>query len=1012
MNTSSTVRIETLNKENYDTWKMQMEALLIKNDAWEFVSGSNLMPTGETATPTSIKEWKNADNKAKSDLILSIHPSELKQVKGCITSNEVWLKLQTIYQSKGPARKATLLKQLLLQKMEDDEDIREYVRRFFDIIDKLGEMNVDINADLQAIMLLYSLPHSFENFRCAIESRDNLPSPEIIRIKAIEESDARKNDTRVLKTQNAMFANKRNQKNVNKTEGSFEKGKFRYQCHKCRKFGHKSIDCRNKYKYAQSAKNAEVMSAAECFMNERSVLQTTNNISEQKWCLDSGATSHLCNKLSEFTEIDSSKRGRLCLASNSSTEIAAKGTVSFDAEISGVKTNIKLINVLHVPELRSNLLSVAKITDKGFSVQFNKNRAIVTGSDKNVKLVADRVGDLYYVREFKTAECRNISNMTHKAQKQLETLKTWHRRLGHINVQDLCTADRNKAVLGVNLEKNESKLECEICIRGKMTRTPFPKRSDRKTEILDIIHSDICGPMRIESKSGAKYFMTFIDDNSRWCEVRFLKKKSDAFEAFKVYKALVENQKSKKLKCLQSDNGTEYLSNEFGEYLKKNGIQRRLTVAYNPEQNGVAERKNRTLEEMARCLLINSELPSSFWAEAVSTANYIRNRCPTKALNGRTPYEAWTGKIPYVGYFREFGCKVFILERGPKKGKFEERGKKGIFLGYSEESKAYRIWIPEENKIQITRDVRFQKSSEFSSEIKYEDFLPETYERKTNENPLSTVDINLKQVGSHLNNIPIIMQQANDRNEGNENSEDENAGNNGIAEGSGRGPGRPRKILTGLRGRPRKEYQPSHEVRYVESNECLLAEVPIKDAISGPDADDWMQAMAEEVRSILKNDTWQIVERPRNQKIIGSRMVLRNKYKPDGSIGRRKARIVARGFAQQPGVHFNQTFAPVARLSSIRLLVALAANYGMKMRQFDVTTAYLNGSIEEEIFMEHPEFLKEALEIIIQSENDESEIRIKAEKMYKDMKNSNTVCYLKKNPYTAYARLEDVGTIN
>lgn len=159
-------------------------------------------------------------------------------------------------------------------------------------------------------------------------------------------------------------------------------------------------------------------------------------------------------------------------------------------------------------------------------------------------------------------------------------------------------------------------------------------------------------------------------------------------EAFKEFKALVENKKNLKIKNLQTDNGTEYLSNELSPFLKDNGIERRLTVPNNPEHNGIAERKNRTLVEIARCLLIQSGLPSSFWADALSTANYIRNRCPTKSLNGRTPHEIWTGRTPNVNYLREFGCSVYVLNRKPGIRKFEVRATKGIFLGYAEQSKA------------------------------------------------------------------------------------------------------------------------------------------------------------------------------------------------------------------------------------------------------------------------------------------------------------------------------------
>lgn len=157
------------------------------------------------------KAWIKNDSKARLDIILSISTSKLKQVKGCITSREVWQKLGNIYQSKEPARKATLLKQLILQRMEEGGDVHNHIRKFFDTIDKLNEIEININPDLLAIMLLYNLPPSFQNFRCAIESRDELPTPEILRIKITEESDAHHNDSYTV-TQNAMIANERMQK--------------------------------------------------------------------------------------------------------------------------------------------------------------------------------------------------------------------------------------------------------------------------------------------------------------------------------------------------------------------------------------------------------------------------------------------------------------------------------------------------------------------------------------------------------------------------------------------------------------------------------------------------------------------------------------------------------------------------------------------------------------------------------------------------------------------------------
>lgn len=260
---------------------------------------------------------------------------------------------------------------------------------------------------------------------------------------------------------------------------------------------------------------------------------------------------------------------------------------------------------------------------------------------------------------------------------------------------------------GMNLPEISNDMPCEICLKGKMTALPTIKKSERKSDLLEIIHTDVCGPMRCESLGKLKYFVTFIDDATRWCEVRFLKSKDEVFEAFKEVKALFENQKGKKIKFLQSDNGTEYVNGRFDIFLKESGIARRLTVPYHSQQNGVSERKNRTLMNIARCLLIQSNLSDYMWAEAVHTANYLRNRCPTSSLNGRTPYEAWHDIKPEVSHLKEFGCKVFCLDSRLTKGKLSPRSKEAQFVGYSDTSKGYRVWFPKERFIQVVRDLKF-----------------------------------------------------------------------------------------------------------------------------------------------------------------------------------------------------------------------------------------------------------------------------------------------------------------
>lgn len=248
MNTAG-VKFEVLNKSNYDTWKIQVRAILIKNDAWGYVSGANKRPEISVAR-TDVKyaseiqaqqEWDEADLKAQSDLILAISPSETKQIKTCTTSNAIWKKLQEIYQSTGPIRKSALLNEIMSMHMDDEGDVREHIENFFDIIDKLSDMDTKMDNDVLSVMLLRSLPDSFENFRCAVQSRDALPHLETLRIKIVEEFDARK--AKGKDCQNAMIACGRFKSRSNNKKYSSDKRDAKMKCFICQAIGHRAKNC-------------------------------------------------------------------------------------------------------------------------------------------------------------------------------------------------------------------------------------------------------------------------------------------------------------------------------------------------------------------------------------------------------------------------------------------------------------------------------------------------------------------------------------------------------------------------------------------------------------------------------------------------------------------------------------------------------------------------------------------------------------------------------------------------
>jgi hypothetical protein len=313
------IRIEPLGKENYDTWKLQMEAVLVKNEMWGYVNGSIEKPNNEENTI-----WEENDKKARADLILAINPNKLRQIKNCVTSNGIWKKLKELYESKGPARKATLLKQLIMSKMNEGETMKNHLNNFFNIIDKLEEMELKIVDDLVTILLLYSIPDSYENFRIAIESRDELPKPETLKIKLTEEYEARKSREnqnspgallikKCYKKEDGPKSSKENLRKNNFKEA------FRVKCHYCKKIGHKAENCWSKAKARNEiSKKAEVT---------ETVLQINRTKSEsQWWCVDSGASSHMCSSKDQFQNIAQNDQV-LNLANHSFTKIRGTGNV-------------------------------------------------------------------------------------------------------------------------------------------------------------------------------------------------------------------------------------------------------------------------------------------------------------------------------------------------------------------------------------------------------------------------------------------------------------------------------------------------------------------------------------------------------------------------------------------------------------------------------------------------------------------------------------------------------------
>lgn len=260
------------------------------------------------------------------------------------------------------------------------------------------------------------------------------------------------------------------------------------------------------------------------------------------------------------------------------------------------------------------------------------------------------------------------------------------------------------------LEMNSS--NCSACQYGKQSRLPFPKTTWRASKKLQLIHTDTAGPQRTSSLKGSLYYIIFVDDLTRMCWIYFLKYKSEAANVFQTFKTKVKNESGCKIQSVRSDNGKEYTSQQFNMLCEEAGINHQLTTPYTPQQNGVSERRNRYIMEMTRCMLHGKNLPKKFWADAASTAVFLQNRLPTKAVKDRTPFEAWHGFKPSIIFLKVFGCLCFSYVPQVKRDKLDKKSAPGIFIGYSTVSKAYKVFQTQTETIIFSRDVYFMENED------------------------------------------------------------------------------------------------------------------------------------------------------------------------------------------------------------------------------------------------------------------------------------------------------------
>ncbi|CAI7881681.1 unnamed protein product [Closterium sp. NIES-53] len=539
-------------------------------------------------------------------------------------------------------------------------------------------------------------------------------------------------------------------------------------------------------------------------------------------------------------------------------------------------------------------------------------------------------------------------------------------------------------------------------MQAKFTRYLFSSSEATAKAPLDEVVMDVVGPLKLGAAE-AEYFLTIVDVYTRMTWVYVLSKKSDVAQTVKTdWLPMVERQQDRLVKAICTDRGGEFLSKKFSFWLKKNGIRHSLTMPYSPAMNGIAERANRTITEMARGLLIEAGLPDYFWPDAVRSVCVAKNRDLTHVGADKwVPYVEWVGRNPKVDMLRVFGCMCMALV--PKHLRHHKLGAKAIWavhLGMAQNSKGWLLWDPFTKKFLVSRDCKFMEN------LMYKDWKAE------NEAKIGMRFGEVKSSGLEHVELPLELssgssttRQSSLVNEGEE-AKDAEEEKEEVEQVSERAPTLPSRTMSAPRirvtpqqrqglhvpaaeeeGRGKRRIQAPNRLTYdalgkpaksalaeaalivgddkeSDYEECAFAFSPVemprepatlKEALESSDAEEWKKAMESELKSIEENGTWELVELPEGRKAITSKWLFKIKSDADGKIERYKSRLVAKGYQQKEKVDYKELFAPVVKPTTLRTLLAGAAIKGWVVKQMNVTTAFLNGVLEEEIFMAQPE---------------------------------------------------------
>ena len=674
-------QIELLHGSNFKTWKSDIEmnlGILEYDHVLREFPPATPAEDASRETKEDFEKWHKHNKMALIMIKKGLHES----VRGSIPESDIakvfYESIAEKFKISDKAEVQNLMKAFTRMKFTGKTSVREYIMRGTDIAARLRALNMTIDESFLVYMLLNSLSNEYSQLQALYKTQEEKWSVNKLISLCVEvEDEKQKQETELaVNLVNHMkykkhFGN-RNAKpgtsvSAPKTTMKTDLGKMKYKpaggmkCFFCKKPGHFKKDCEGFKAWLKKKGN---------FLSKIVFTLESNDFkNDNSWWFDTGSPIHIVNSLQGLSRISIPSRNetKVCTANGQRVAVKAVGIVKLKFSNGYV---LVLDNVYCIPSISRNLISGSQyVRTNGFS--FSSDNKIMQFY-YNMKCF----GDAALLNGYWHVNCTNVLNETE--QKEVFVLNKpslkrkfcdtssflWHKRLGHISKQRLVELVKQEILPPLNFADFET---CIDCLKGKMTNSR-KTGSKRSEHLLDLIHTDICGPFPVNTICGNCYFITFIDDFSRYCHLYLISEKSQALEYFKIYKAEVEKQTGRFIKVIRSDRGGEYYGRytekgqhkgAFALYLQECGIMAQYTTPYNPQQNGVSERRNRTLMSMVRSMIVRSGLPKFLWGEALKTANYICNRTPSKAVI-KTPFELWCGFKPSLNHFHVWGCDAEI----------------------------------------------------------------------------------------------------------------------------------------------------------------------------------------------------------------------------------------------------------------------------------------------------------------------------------------------------------------